>query len=261
MRSFARAMMTTRIPEIVIGAGAATACWAIISIAIGDAGSVAVSDAGQAQAVAAKQMVWLTVVQILVAAAGLAGLFLTLRQTQRTADAGINAAVSAQRSVDASIALQLPIIRVTPSILSFGSRQNMDEPRQDYCIVDSVVLSNLGRTQAFPIELRCGWTVGERLPTSPSYPAVSPFLLNFILQPDPKTTPKKNIHDLVEILLEPGVAQLIHDGQTTLWFYCSLVFDDFMQVRHEQRFCWRWEEYRGNGLFRSDSTPAYNLKT
>ncbi|SDC53968.1 hypothetical protein SAMN05216337_1003230 [Bradyrhizobium brasilense] len=31
----------------------------------------------------------------------------------------------------------------------------------------------------------------------------------------------------------------LRKGSKTLWFYCNLVYLDFMQVRRESGFCWR----------------------
>jgi hypothetical protein len=47
----------------------------------------------------------------------------------------------------------------------------------------------------------------------------------------------------------------------SLWFYCNLIYLDFMQIRHEAGFCWRQHETIGMGTMRPDPTPAYNRKT
>ena len=45
------------------------------------------------------------------------------------------------------------------------------------------------------------------------------------------------------------------------WFYCDLIYDDFMGETHHRGWCWRWAD-AGMGLaWRPDETPAYNRKT
>jgi hypothetical protein len=53
----------------------------------------------------------------------------------------------------------------------------------------------------------------------------------------------------------------VRSGYDKLWFFCSIVFLDFMQNRHEIGFCWQRHEGFGGGQFRMDATPAYNSKT
>jgi hypothetical protein len=50
-------------------------------------------------------------------------------------------------------------------------------------------------------------------------------------------------------------------NSVSLWFYCNLIYLDFMQTRHEAGFCWQRHESIGAGHLRPDPTPAYNRKT
>lgn len=52
--AFAGAIMTRKIPELVMGAGGATAFWAVLLTAIGDLGPPPTTDPTQVQAIAAK---------------------------------------------------------------------------------------------------------------------------------------------------------------------------------------------------------------
>jgi len=46
-----------------------------------------------------------------------------------------------------------------------------------------------------------------------------------------------------------------------LWFYCAILYDDFMGENHSHGFCWRWA-YTDMGVdWRADAAPAYNRKT
>lgn len=166
------------------------------------------------------------------------------------------AAEAADRSARAAIGIQLPIIRIRPDDLGHGDSVVGGEPYEE-CTVHSVVLSNLGATKAFPTEILYGWTMGEVLPGKPSYRASDKFLPNIILDPDPKVTPRKTL--TLGMPLKPGEWSKICGGNY-LWFYCTLLYDDFMETRREAAFCWRWA-YVGSGVaWRPDNTPAYNRK-
>lgn len=247
--------------EIALGVAGATAFWAVVAVFLREPIVSTAENAAQQSAVAAIQMVWLTLTQIIVGIAGLAGLFVTLRYTRQTADAAIDAAKAASLSAKAAIAIELPVIRVKPGSLSFGSAQDQDRPRREYCVVDSLIFTNLGRTKAFPIEVRCGWTIGTELPATPVYKTSKQFLISLIFEPNPAMTPKLNINDIAEIALASGDQDRIHNGTVTLWFFCCIVYDDFMQARHEVSFCWRWYEHAFKGEFRQEAVAAYNDKT
>jgi hypothetical protein len=120
--------------------------------------------------------------------------------------------------------------------------------------------SNLGRSKAFPLEIRCGWTIGNKLPDMPIYTFSKPFGVGFIFEPEPKVTPALNINEAV-IEDAPGFYDRVRDGTSGLWFYCSFAYLDFMQNRHEVGFCWKRYETFGKGGFIADATPAYNQKT
>ncbi|MGY4175611.1 hypothetical protein ACVIHH_000902 [Bradyrhizobium sp. USDA 4518] len=54
----------------------------------------------------------------------------------------------------------------------------------------------------------------------------------------------------------------LRKGGKTLWFYCNLVYLDFIQVRRESGFCWRRvDNPNTHGYFVADAAPAYNQKT
>jgi hypothetical protein len=160
----------------------------------------------------------------------------------------------------AAIASQLPIIKVTIGTVGFDISKVGDEEEKFSAWVDRLVFSNLGSSKAFPIELRLGATVGEKLPEAPSYSFVMPFLPNFILEPNPKLTPFRDVGEFVIPMSAADQGLLVSD-QLQLWYYCCFVWDDFMGTRHETGFCWLWTGAAGKGKFRVDATPAYNRKT
>jgi hypothetical protein len=177
-----------------------------------------------------------------------------LLRSDKTARIAANAA---DRSARAAIALQLPVIRIVPNALSQGDGLADGKPYEN-CSVHFVTISNLGTTKAFPKEILYGWTVGNDLPSEPSYQWIDSFLPNYFIEPDPKITPRKFL--VGTKMLEPGQRTEISKGNY-LWFYCALLYDDFMGEAHSHGFCWRWS-YTGHGLgWRIDGTPAYNRKT
>ena len=165
------------------------------------------------------------------------------------------AADAADLSARAAIAIELPIIRINPGSLGFSS----SESSQGYWI-GNVILSNLGRTKAFPIEIQIGYTVGNGLPESPIYQFSKPFLPNDIIEPDPKITHQMSTAEF-EFEVSRESIDRVTRNEMNLWVYCKLIYLDFMQNRHEAGFCWLRHESIGTGYLRSDATPAYNRKT
>jgi hypothetical protein len=170
------------------------------------------------------------------------------------------AAHAADLSARAAVAIELPIVRVVPEKFGYGTSLDNDNPRTEWCIIGSLVFFNVGRTQAFPVEVQCGWAVGDKLPDVPSYTFTKPFPINLIFEANPKATEGLNISEF-ELTFAPGLYDGVRNGTVSMWFYCNVAYLDFMQNRHEAGFCWRRYETIGSGWFRQDATPAYNRKT
>jgi hypothetical protein len=168
---------------------------------------------------------------------------------------------AADLSARASIALQLPIIQIKPDQFGFGAVvvEGEDGKTKEYAVIGRLIFSNLGPTKAFPIEIRCGWSFGV-LPDTPTYTFTKEFQLGYIFEPDPKVTPAMNINTF-PFMAEPGLHDRIRNEDENLWFYCCLIYADFMQNRHEVAFCWQRVEGFGAGRFSPDPTSAYNRKT
>lgn len=165
---------------------------------------------------------------------------------------------AATLSARAAIALQLPIFRLTPDDLGWGTTVSGNDKLRAHCHVDAVKFQNIGATRAFPKEIRYGYTIDGPLPPAPSYQFAETFLPENIFDPDPRTTPLKRLNGDVEI--RPEDWPLICTGAKQVWFYCDFTFEDFMEVRHDVSFCWRWT-YVGSGMaWRRDRTAAYNRK-
>lgn len=132
--------------------------------------------------------------------------------------------------------------------------------RIDWCIVTYLNFANGGRTKALPIEVRCGWTSGDKLPDVPAYTHTKSFPVNSILDPTDDEPERININDF-DFTFPPGHYEGVLNRTVSLWFYCSIVYLDFMQIRHEAGFCWKRHELFGGGKFLPDATSAYNRKT
>jgi hypothetical protein len=164
---------------------------------------------------------------------------------------------AAEMSAKAAIALELPIIRAHAQKLGYGSSQNGTEQR--HCIsIDELLLSNLGRTKAFPIEIQIGCTIGNRLPKTPVYCFSKPFPVNTLWEPGHRERVTLREFDFDAT---PDIYERLRTRRIHLWFYCNLVYLDFMQTRHELSFCWKRNESIGTGTFVEDASPAYNRKT
>ncbi|KJC60482.1 hypothetical protein UP10_12780 [Bradyrhizobium sp. LTSPM299] len=169
------------------------------------------------------------------------------------------AANAADLSARAAIAIELPVIKAEPDQFGFGSKQNADGPRIEYCIVALISFANVGRTQAYPVEVQYGWTFGNALPGIPVYTFTKRFRINEIIHPS--DTGFLNLDE--EFAFDQGIdpIEAVRTATSGLWFYCRLVYLDFMQNRHESSFCWRRHQVVGKGFFLVDSTPIYNRKT
>ena len=200
-----------------------------------------------------KWLAWFT--GALVAVAGIQGYFLL--RADKTARIAANAA---DLNARAAIALELPIINARTHNFGFGISQD-DSGRFEYFSLVSFDFNNLGNTRANPIELRWGWTVGDKLPTVPVYPLSKSFDMDVVLEADqPATIVEMNVGQF-EMRLASGDTDKIVNNQTTLWVYCCLVYEDFMRTKHEEGFCWKRRESVGGRTFTPDATPAYNRKT
>ena len=166
-------------------------------------------------------------------------------------------AKATDRNARAAIALQLPLIRYGPN--SPGHSLHSDgEDQTEFCSVHFIDIKNRGKTRAFPKEVLYGWTVGDVLPDSPTYEFLDKFPLDLVIEPDAPAPTRQFL--TFEYLLKPGQWEKICKGNY-LWFYCDLIYDDFMEESHHRAYCWRWA-YVGMGVaWRPDSTPAYNRKT
>jgi hypothetical protein len=166
------------------------------------------------------------------------------------------AANAAALSAKAAIAIELPIVRADVDKFGYGSGREGTSGQQVW--IGEIWFKNAGKTKAFPIELQIGHTVGDSLPKIPIYPERK------VLPIDKMLTDEKTLEiSLLEFGFDAptDIYEQLRTQSTKLWFYCNLVYLDFMQTRHEAGFCWQQYESFGMGRLRPDPTPAYNRKT
>jgi hypothetical protein len=169
------------------------------------------------------------------------------------------AADAANLSAKAAIALELPVIRAHAQSVGYGS-MSAGQGKRSCVSINELFFSNLGRTKAFPLEVRIGCTIGHRLPNTPTYRFTKAFPFNAIWKPDSGGA-EITLHEF-DFDAPPEIYDLLRTDKVQLWFYCSLIYLDFMQARHEAGFCWRCRAQIGNtGTFFEDAAPAYNRKT
>ena len=186
--------------------------------------------------------------------------FLQFRAMKASIAAAQTAADAAMLSARAAIGIELPIFRISPDSVISQELRDGDKISVSYT-VSRVILDNLGRTEAFPIEIKYGMTCGENLPSEPHYSGVDNFIPNYIIEPDPSVTPQKRLSGC-SVIIQPNDGERVSEGTLGLWFYCSLLYDDFMETRRETAFCWKWTQVGGEQMvWRPDSTPAYNKKS
>lgn len=165
-------------------------------------------------------------------------------------------AEAANLSAKAAIALELPIVRADPDFFSWDQRSDGDLKIDSFSI-GQLVFYNLGRTKTFPIEVRFGYFVGSKLPDSPVYNFTKAFSVGAVIDSEPFA---KSTNEF-EFDVAPGTFNGLREGSIRLWFYCNLIYEDFMQSQPEAGLCWeRWQR-PGTGDFRVDPTPNYNKKT
>lgn len=180
----------------------------------------------------------------------------TLRQsTEKMWIETKKAADAAMLNAKAAVAIELPIIKASPDKLGKGAvlKQGI---QTEHISVNFVAFSNVGRTKAFPVELRYGFAIGT-LPEEPEYAFSETFPFNDIFDADPKNENRKFLTETNEI--ESGIWSRVCAGSIPIWFYCELSYLDFMQDDpREAAFCWRWQNV-GMGMgWRPDDTAAYN---
>jgi hypothetical protein len=197
----------------------------------------------------------------LILATGVLGYFAhrQARDMKESVAVAAKSAEAAMLSTRAAIALQLPVFRITPDKLGWGDTKTGENTIRAYCHVNAVRFRNVGQTRAYPIEIRYGYTLGGPLPLVPSYQFAERFLPENVFGPDPQSASEKRLNGDIE--MQPEDWPLINTGAKDLWFYCEFTFEDFMDIRHDVSFCWKWA-YVGSGMaWRRDRTPAYNRKT
>jgi len=185
------------------------------------------------------------------------GLYVT---GEKQIEVALKSANAAELSAKAAIALELPIFRADLNKMGWSDTQNEIGEKRYWVWIDYLHVSNVGRTSAFPIEVECGHTFGEKLPAAPIYTSKKTLATNTIYKPETVSPYDISLIDL-EFAVPPNTYDQLRSDSSKLWFYFNLIYLDFLQNRHEAGFCWRRHQGIGPGHFIVDSTSAYNRKT
>ena len=154
---------------------------------------------------------------------------------------------AAALSAKAAIGVELPVIRADgPELLDLDKPMPESGPYAGahvelipgkYSAVPDIEFRNEGRTQAFLLRVRIGWEVNERLPRVPEFrmakefgPGESIFSQSTIRIDCPYHTIQMD-QDQINSLIEK---------RRRFWFFVSIEYEDFIGVKHDARFCWRW---------------------
>jgi hypothetical protein len=107
-------------------------------------------------------MIGTLVLAIATVALGIAtvGLYIT---GEKQAVAFLKIANATELSSRAAIAIEMPIIRGTPEGIISGSTRGHAGPIIHAISVYTISFANFGRTEALPVEVRCGWAMGEQV--------------------------------------------------------------------------------------------------
>src|ERR1700730_18561949 len=167
------------------------------------------------------------------------------------------AANAADLSARAAIALELPIIRIEIDTLGHG--ESFDgTTRTESCYINLVQVTNRGAKKAFPKEIIYGWAVGDARPDEPAYEHLDKFPHNSILDANSQNLVSQRLTGVH--ILNAGEWSKICRGNY-LWFYCAIIYEDFMEETHSHGFCWRWTNIGMGVALRRNPAPAYNRKT
>jgi hypothetical protein len=157
----------------------------------------------------------------------------------------------------AAVAIELPVITALPEYFSWGVTQDSGGKRHQ-CVVGQVTFYNHGRTDAYLSEIKCGWIAGNSLPDVPMYQFTELINVDKILAHQSGGDIRT---DKFEFEVSADFFDQMRARTVKLWFFCCLVYTDFLQNTHETCFCWeRWQN-SGAGGFNIDTTESYNRKT
>lgn len=131
-------------------------------------------------------------------------------------------------------------------------------PGEKFAVVPHVGFRNDGRTPAFPLQLSVGHTVAPYLENEPAYTKIVRLPLGHILAPDCETD--ISVDYMMEFSEEE--VEAIGTQSAYLWLYCQLAYTDFVDDRHEPRFCWNWDCPDGVGsyYFTSDNNVPIDYR-
>lgn len=174
------------------------------------------------------------------------------------------AARAAELNARAAIGIELPILRVTPPDLL--TTNGLFEPNEPYAgsvndkapekfsAVGLLLIKNHGRTPAFPTEIAVGWMVANSLPETPTYLRRNRLNHASVIKADEAYM--ADVYYAIELTNEEVSAAA--SDHARLWFYGCIYYTDFLHLKREARFCWRFANRNFDNVFyyfASDGEP------
>jgi hypothetical protein len=194
-----------------------------------------------------------------------AGLFFwQLRLMRSSVEDTATAAKAAELSSRAAVAIELPVLRLTPADLlstdvlisdnePFGAGVTDDMPGK-FSAVGGITINNYGRTPAFPDTFSMGYRVADRLPDEPSYNRTWALNHAEVIKPEGEFF----VGEYLSFELTDAEIQAAGSGTSWLWVFGCICYTDFLGEKQTTKFCWRYAD-RNHELpfyhFASDGEP------
>jgi hypothetical protein len=177
-----------------------------------------------------------------------------LLRTDKTARISAEAAQKAGEAADLSaksaLRLEQPILTMrTPELSTIKGNVPKDRGYAtavltglpwENCVVAGVAFENRGRTTAFADSLHLGYSIARVMPPRPSYSRVIHFRDDAIIQAR-RARPFPISIDF-DFDLQDWQRAKLREGEI-LWFWCLIVYIDFMDMRWGKEFGWQWTRY------------------
>jgi hypothetical protein len=127
------------------------------------------------------------------------------------------------------------------------------------CRIRGVTIVNIGGTTAKISGFEAGWEIAQSLSSKPRYKIHRSLTETFILPDDAYDFEVGTF----TIEVEQHQLDAISDRRLSFWFFCTIIYSDFMNALHHSNFCWKWDESAGMGILKPDGyAPAvYREKT
>ena len=157
--------------------------------------------------------------------------------------------VAAQRTADAMIGLELPVIRSQHVPAGIGEQIEGQVKTHTVSIRD-LFFRNYGRTQALLTRIRIGSALGEKNSFRPEYSVADDIPPNGFMEPEPQKEPTRYNANFSCELTPDEWARVLADN-SSLWLFAELEYLDFLGDYRAVELAWRFEHelHRGRKFY------------